>query len=410
MSAMRDFELRVIVSTDLVARGVDLDRVNLVCCLDLPQDSATYMHRIGRTGRFGTYGICIAFVDSQELMKLQTFMDESTGRSAEPLPDPVPEEWYSYQLQDPDEEMAYEKLLQAPVVPEPLRHFQDEPEHWVDPMQSAANGAPLDWWRDWMGMRDGIWDTWDPYEVDAKSLQESSACDFDSVVYSEECFPEGQVLWSRDADGSVAEDPVDLTEETQAGHDIGVSNCARSSSQSSCPSTHPGVSTSPERHNETKLKSPEIESLSPVPVAIDDPRVATASSVVAGNNDTRNNNATTSCPGTESGHCPARLESSANLWKTGLPVDCPQAHEHLQFSAAYDAWIQHNQWLQQWARWQAKQVDNINAWYTAYSDWHTQYSQWCEIYTSAQVLRNSNGIGFKNNAQSVRYSEEPKSE
>lgn len=45
MSAMRGFELRVIVSTDLVARGVDLDRVNLVCCLDLPQDSATYMHR-----------------------------------------------------------------------------------------------------------------------------------------------------------------------------------------------------------------------------------------------------------------------------------------------------------------------------------------------------------------------------
>ena len=46
--------VRVLVSTDLTARGVDLEHVNLVVNLDLPIDAATYTHRVGRSGRFGT--------------------------------------------------------------------------------------------------------------------------------------------------------------------------------------------------------------------------------------------------------------------------------------------------------------------------------------------------------------------
>lgn len=62
---------RLVVSTDLLARGVDLERVNLVACLDLPPDAATYMHRVGRTGRFGTRGIAVTYVDERELRTLQ---------------------------------------------------------------------------------------------------------------------------------------------------------------------------------------------------------------------------------------------------------------------------------------------------------------------------------------------------
>ena len=50
---LRQLQLRVLVSTDLTSRGVDLEHVTLVLHLDVPRDLATYMHRVGRTGRFG---------------------------------------------------------------------------------------------------------------------------------------------------------------------------------------------------------------------------------------------------------------------------------------------------------------------------------------------------------------------
>ncbi|KAI7850689.1 P-loop containing nucleoside triphosphate hydrolase protein [Circinella umbellata] len=53
MEKMRDFKLRVLVCSDLIARGIDIDRVNLVINIDYPRDVDTYMHRVGRTGRFG---------------------------------------------------------------------------------------------------------------------------------------------------------------------------------------------------------------------------------------------------------------------------------------------------------------------------------------------------------------------
>ncbi|OAD72839.1 hypothetical protein PHYBLDRAFT_113448 [Phycomyces blakesleeanus NRRL 1555(-)] len=53
MENMRDFKLRVLVCSDLIARGIDIDRVNLVVNIDYPWEIETYLHRVGRTGRFG---------------------------------------------------------------------------------------------------------------------------------------------------------------------------------------------------------------------------------------------------------------------------------------------------------------------------------------------------------------------
>ncbi|KAL4108728.1 hypothetical protein PRIC1_000437 [Phytophthora ramorum] len=56
LEVMEDFRAsrsRVLVTTDLTARGIDVDNVNFVVNLDLPRDPATYLHRVGRTGRFG---------------------------------------------------------------------------------------------------------------------------------------------------------------------------------------------------------------------------------------------------------------------------------------------------------------------------------------------------------------------
>ncbi|CAL9703124.1 unnamed protein product [Knipowitschia caucasica] len=61
MSKLKQYQCRVLISTDLTARGIDADKVNLVINLDVPQDWETYMHRIGRAGRFGTQGLAVTY-------------------------------------------------------------------------------------------------------------------------------------------------------------------------------------------------------------------------------------------------------------------------------------------------------------------------------------------------------------
>ena len=108
MTLLRTFRLRVLVCSDLVrcqcaisqscelhrcashapplhltrptaavgtpfqlARGIDVERINLVVNMDLPSDTATYQHRIGRAGRFGTMGLAVTLAVPDELPWLQ---------------------------------------------------------------------------------------------------------------------------------------------------------------------------------------------------------------------------------------------------------------------------------------------------------------------------------------------------
>lgn len=104
MDAMRGFRARVLVSTDLTARGVDLERVNLVTHLDVPRDASTYAHRVGRTGRFGTAGLSVTLVTTAELSRLRELLASADGVDValEPLPETVPADWYDYELDDDD--------------------------------------------------------------------------------------------------------------------------------------------------------------------------------------------------------------------------------------------------------------------------------------------------------------------
>eukprot|EP00750_Incisomonas_marina_P016530 INCI19150.1.p1 GENE.INCI19150.1~~INCI19150.1.p1 ORF type:complete len:450 (-),score=72.17 INCI19150.1:464-1813(-) len=63
-SEFKSYKSRILVTTDLCARGVDVERVNVVINYDFPGDADTYMHRVGRAGRFGTKGMAISFVRS----------------------------------------------------------------------------------------------------------------------------------------------------------------------------------------------------------------------------------------------------------------------------------------------------------------------------------------------------------
>merc|ERR1712185_475559 len=62
----KDFQKRILVSTDLFGRGIDIERVNIVINYDMPDESDTYLHRVGRAGRFGTKGLAISFVATEE--------------------------------------------------------------------------------------------------------------------------------------------------------------------------------------------------------------------------------------------------------------------------------------------------------------------------------------------------------
>merc|ERR1711935_1191979 len=62
----KDFKHRILVSTDVWGRGIDIERVNIVVNYDMPDVSDTYLHRVGRAGRFGTKGLAITFVSNDE--------------------------------------------------------------------------------------------------------------------------------------------------------------------------------------------------------------------------------------------------------------------------------------------------------------------------------------------------------
>ncbi|KAJ6113313.1 ATP dependent RNA helicase (Sub2) [Penicillium sp. IBT 18751x] len=62
----KEFNKRICVATDVFGRGIDIERINLAINYDLPADADSYLHRVGRAGRFGTKGLSISFVSNED--------------------------------------------------------------------------------------------------------------------------------------------------------------------------------------------------------------------------------------------------------------------------------------------------------------------------------------------------------
>jgi len=71
MREFRSGSSRVLISTDLLARGIDVQQVSLVINFDLPGSLENYLHRIGRSGRFGRKGVAINFVTAESVRTLK---------------------------------------------------------------------------------------------------------------------------------------------------------------------------------------------------------------------------------------------------------------------------------------------------------------------------------------------------
>ena len=71
INRFRDGKVELLIATDVAARGLDIDEVDIVVNYDLPQDPEDYVHRIGRTGRAGRSGRAVSFVFGRDVYRLQ---------------------------------------------------------------------------------------------------------------------------------------------------------------------------------------------------------------------------------------------------------------------------------------------------------------------------------------------------
>lgn len=83
MALFRNGSCRLLVATDVAARGLDVDHLDLVINYDLPIDVETYVHRIGRTGRAGRSGVAISFAEPSEKGFLSEIREETKNSLVE---------------------------------------------------------------------------------------------------------------------------------------------------------------------------------------------------------------------------------------------------------------------------------------------------------------------------------------
>lgn len=87
--SFKDFNARILVATDLFGRGIDIERVNVVINYDYPDDSDQFLHRVGRAGRFGTKGIAISFISSEQDQEILEKVQSRFEVNIPELPDEI---------------------------------------------------------------------------------------------------------------------------------------------------------------------------------------------------------------------------------------------------------------------------------------------------------------------------------
>lgn len=169
LAEFRDLTLRVLVTTDLTCRGIDIANVNVVINLDMPHDPQTFLHRVGRVGRFGSDGISVTLMKRSECREIPTIkaqtglhleafsydalpemhlpplqneialqnyhillkrMDECLDMVFTEEEEPIEENKEKSDMNTDPEQVQDDKKPNEPIPTEPRFSFLDDPEYW----------------------------------------------------------------------------------------------------------------------------------------------------------------------------------------------------------------------------------------------------------------------------------------
>ena len=86
---------RNLVCSDLLTRGIDIQAVNVVINFDFPKNAETYLHRIGRSGRFGHLGLAINLITWNDRLNLYR-VEQELGTEIQPIPEAIDKKLYVY--------------------------------------------------------------------------------------------------------------------------------------------------------------------------------------------------------------------------------------------------------------------------------------------------------------------------
>ncbi|CAK5261818.1 unnamed protein product [Mycena citricolor] len=153
---------RNLVCSDLLTRGIDIQAVNVVINFDFPKNSETYLHRIGRSGRFGHLGLAINLVTYEDRFNLYK-IEQELGTEISPIPQVIDRGLYvdpsatqddvqRPQPQQPQQQQQQMKPAQPMGPPRPIvQHMQPQPQvlyqsnggapQQRSPMPMRANGS-----------------------------------------------------------------------------------------------------------------------------------------------------------------------------------------------------------------------------------------------------------------------------
>ena len=89
--------------SDLLTRGIDIQAVNVVINFDFPKTSETYLHRIGRSGRFGHLGLAINLITHEDRFNLYT-IERELNTEIRPVPKVIDKSLYVVECQEGEEQ------------------------------------------------------------------------------------------------------------------------------------------------------------------------------------------------------------------------------------------------------------------------------------------------------------------
>ncbi|ORY06446.1 DEAD-domain-containing protein [Basidiobolus meristosporus CBS 931.73] len=122
---------RNLVCSDLLTRGIDIQAVNVVVNFDFPKNAETYLHRIGRSGRFGHLGIAINLITYEDRFNLYK-IEQELGTEIQPIPPVIDKRLYvaPSALEDTPEAQQAQQSQQPQPQPQPTQNpvFQ-QPQH-----------------------------------------------------------------------------------------------------------------------------------------------------------------------------------------------------------------------------------------------------------------------------------------